>query len=72
MGSQRSVQGPGNTCRLGSRGSRAATGKGALPSPTAGRFLFEVASLLPVRGKDPDRPKGDGQKTTRLASLPTA
>lgn len=53
MGSQRSAQGPGNTCRLGSRGSRAATGRGALPSPTAGRFLSEVASLLPVRSKDP-------------------
>lgn len=52
MGSQRSAQGPGNTCQLGSRGSGAATGRGALPSPTAGRFLFEVASLLPVRSKD--------------------
>lgn len=73
MGNQRSALGPGNTCHLGSRRSRAATARGALLSPTAGRFLLAVASLLPVRGrKDPDRPNGDGQKTTRLASLPTA
>lgn len=66
MGSHRSAQGPGNTCRLSSRGSRAATGRGALPSPTAGRFLFEVASLLPVGSKDPDRPKGMGRRRRAL------